>query len=166
MRFDTNINKSYLSIRIWKNRLHDGNLFSRTQCVKRLTVITWTWKLQTLKKVYLTEYNFAHCATAVSKNYWVVWRPLVRCMCTACIRATNQVREYISAVSLSIPCLCLLALKFRIWELSHGYHCALVMWIMKQNLHAIADTKCQYFQTNLWLGQVYMQNWTCIAQLW
>ena len=29
---------------------------------------------------------------------------------------------------------------------------------MKQNLHAIADTKYQYFQTSLCLKQVYMQN--------
>ena len=36
---------------------------------------------------------------------------------------------------------------------------------MKQNLHAIADTKYQYFQTNLWLVQVYMQNSACIKQL-
>ena len=34
---------------------------------------------------------------------------------------------------------------------------------MKQNLHEIVDIKCQHFQTNFWLGQVYMQNWTCIT---
>ena len=119
-----------------------------------------------VKKVYSTVNSFAHCTTAVSQ---VVRRPLLRRMRTACIRDTNEVRGYTNAVSLSIACLCFLALNIECENSVTGTNAfgkkilriKFYPWITKQNIHAIADTKCQYFQTNLWLGQVYIHMNVC-----
>ena len=122
------------------------------------------------KKVYSTEYNFAHCTRSVSRDNSIVRRPLLRCMWTACIRATNGVSGYTNSASLSIPCLWILALILRIWELRHRYQ-----WVLSKILIRRVDNqteftcdgrhRCHYLETNLWLGQVYMQNWTCVTQL-
>ena len=39
-------------------------------------------------------YNFVQSTITVCQDYWYVRRPLLRYICTACIRATNEVSRY------------------------------------------------------------------------
>ena len=77
-------------------------------------ILSGTWNL---KKVYLTQNSFAHCATAVSQTGDQKVTPsrqatLLKVHVHPCISVTNKVREYNNAVSLFTPCL--LALIYRI----------------------------------------------------
>ena len=64
-----------------------------------------------LKKIYSTKYIFVQSTITVSQDYWYVRRPLLWYICTACIRATNEVSRYTMLFHYPVY-LFLLALKF------------------------------------------------------
>ena len=73
--------------------------------------LAWTWSDLNSKKIYSTKYIFVQSTITVSQDYWYVRRPILRYICIACIRATNEVSRYTMLFHYPVF-LFLLALKF------------------------------------------------------
>ena len=64
-------------------------LYNHSPTNHTITLKTWTWKRFIRQNTF-----FVQSTITVSQDYWYVRRPLLWCICTACIRATNEVSRY------------------------------------------------------------------------